>query len=180
MNPKERDRRIGTVMLSAAAFWVAELAAFRQFLAGSWGWDWVVHATLPDAAILAAAAAVLLLSGLDAEESCRGPGIAPVLDVLRSAGGNMLASGGRGQLSAHRAGPFGDGQHAPGTFERHSGRCFGRSPVYALLRRAVFLERGGDPVSPRSAAPPYGHAVRCRMRGTGEVKERNQHGALDL
>ena len=33
MNPKERDRRIGTVMLSAAAFWVAELAAFRQFLA---------------------------------------------------------------------------------------------------------------------------------------------------
>lgn len=61
MNPKERDRRIGTVMLSAAAFWVAELAAFRQFLAGSWGWDWVVHATLPDAAILAAAAAVMLL-----------------------------------------------------------------------------------------------------------------------
>ena len=61
MNPKERDRRIGTVMLSAAALWVAELAAFRQFLAGPWSWDWTVHATLPDAAILAAAAAVMLL-----------------------------------------------------------------------------------------------------------------------
>ena len=61
MNPEGRDRRIGAVMLGAAALWVAELAAFRQFLAGPWSWDWTVHATLPDAALLAAAAAVMLL-----------------------------------------------------------------------------------------------------------------------
>ena len=36
MNPEGRDRRIGAVMLGAAALWVAELAAFRQFLAGPW------------------------------------------------------------------------------------------------------------------------------------------------
>ena len=61
MNLEGRDRRIGAVMLGAAALWVAELAAFRQFLAGPWSWDWMVHATLPDAALLAAAAAVMLL-----------------------------------------------------------------------------------------------------------------------
>ena len=61
MISKERDRRIGAVVLGAAALWAAELAAFRQFLAGAWSWDWVVYATLPDAAILAAAAAVLLM-----------------------------------------------------------------------------------------------------------------------
>lgn len=149
MNPEGRDRRIGTVMLGAAALWVAELAAFRQFLAGPWSWDWTVHATLPDAALLAAAAAVMLLWlhhqvwTLKSPTGDRGP--APVLDVLRGAGGGMLAPGRCGQLFACGAGSDWDDQHAAGTFERHSGRGFGRGPVFALLRRFGAVERGGAP-----------------------------------
>ena len=61
MIPKARDRRIGAAILGAAALWAAELAAFRQFAAGRWSWDWTVRASLPDAAVLAAIAAALLL-----------------------------------------------------------------------------------------------------------------------
>lgn len=61
MIPKARDRRIGAAILGAAALWAAELASFRQFTAGRWSWDWTVRASLPDAAVLAAIAAALLL-----------------------------------------------------------------------------------------------------------------------
>lgn len=61
MIPKTRDRRIGAAILGAAALWAAELAAFRQFAAGRWSWDWTVRASLPDAAVLAAIVAALLL-----------------------------------------------------------------------------------------------------------------------
>ena len=61
MMDQGRDRRIGAAMLGAAALWAAEFLAFWQFTAGDWRWDWTVHAALPAAAVLMAAATALLL-----------------------------------------------------------------------------------------------------------------------